>query len=88
MNSFLLIETSNIDIFSDKILDVEHPKNSIHTHTQLLELLHEYSKVAGYKLTYKNQLRLYILMMNYLKRKLRTQSHSDEMDETGANYTE
>ena len=75
MNSFLLIYTSNIDILSDTILDVEHPKDHTHTHTQLLELLHEYSKFAGYKLTYKNKLRLYILMMNYLKRKLRTQSH-------------
>jgi len=73
VNSFLLIDTSNIDILSDTILDVEHPKD--YTHTKLLELLHAYSKVAGYILTYKNKLHLYILMMNYLKRKLRTQSH-------------
>lgn len=68
VNSFLLIETSNIDILSNTILDIEHPKDSIHTHTQLLELLHKLVSCRIQINIQKISLHLYILMMNYLKR--------------------
>ena len=55
------------------ILSVENTKNSMHTHThkKTLEPTNKYSKVAGKKLTHKNQLYFYILTMNNSQRKLR-----------------
>ena len=52
MNAFFLIDASNIDISDDMILEVENPKDSTHTHTHTHTTIriHEYSKVARYKI--------------------------------------
>ena len=55
----------------DMILYIENPKSSIR---KLLELISEFSKVAGYKIN--TQSHFYILTMNNQKKKLRNQSHS------------
>ena len=56
----------------DKILYIENPKDSIR---KLLELINEYSKVAGYKIN--TQKSLAFLYTNYEKiKKLRKQFHS------------
>ena len=55
------------------ILYVENPKDSIR---KLLELISEFSKVAGYKSIYRNHLYFYTLAMKNQKEKLRNQSHS------------
>jgi len=55
------------------ILYVENPKD---TTRKLLELINEYSKVAGYKLTHRNPLHSYTLTMKKQKEKLRKQSYS------------
>ena len=55
------------------ILYIENPKDSIR---KLLELISEFSKVAGYKInTQKSLAFLYTKMKNH-KEKLRNQSHS------------
>ena len=55
------------------ILYIENPKDSIR---KLLELISEFSKVAGYKVNTQNHLHFYILTMKNQKEKLRSQSHS------------
>ena len=55
------------------ILYIENPKNSIR---KLLELISEFSKVAGYKINIQNHLHFYILTMKKQKEKIRNQSHS------------
>ena len=55
------------------ILYVENPKD---TTRKLLELINEYSKVAGYKLTHGNPLHSYTLTMKKQEEKLRKQSYS------------
>ena len=57
----------------DMILYTENPKDSIR---KLLELISEFSKVAGYKSIHRNHLHFYILAMKTQKEKLRNQSHS------------
>ena len=57
----------------DMILYIENLKDSIR---ELLELISEFSKVAGYKINNRNHLHFYILTMNNQKEKLRNQSHS------------
>ena len=57
----------------DMILYIENPKDSIR---RLLELISEFSNVAGYKLIHRSHLRFYILTMKNQKEKLRNQSHS------------
>ena len=57
----------------DMILNIENPKDSIR---KLLELISEFSKVAGYKSIYRNHLYFYILTMKNRKEKLKNQSHS------------
>ena len=57
----------------DMILYIENPKDSTR---ELLELINEYSKVAGYKLTRRNLLHSYTLTMRKQKEKLRKQYHS------------
>ena len=54
------------------ILYIENPKDSTR---KLLELNNEYGKVAGYKINAQKSLHSYILMMKYLKEKLRKHSH-------------
>ena len=55
----------------DMILYIENPKESME---KFLELISEFSKVAGYKIN--TQSHFYILTMNNQKKKLRNQSHS------------
>ena len=57
----------------DIILYIENPKD---TARKLLELINEYSKVAGYKLIHKNPLHSYTLTMKKQKEILKKQSHS------------
>ena len=57
----------------DMIVYTENPKDSIR---KLLELISEFSKVAGYKSIYRNHLYFYTLAMKNQKEKLRNQSHS------------
>ena len=57
---------------NDMILYIENPKDNIR---KLLELISEFSKVAGYKIQ-RNHLHLYILTIKNQKEKLRNQSHS------------
>ena len=47
---------------NDMILYTEKPKDST---PKLLELIKEFSKVAGYRLTFRNQLHFCILTMKY-----------------------
>ena len=54
------------------ILYIENPKHSIR---KLLELISEFSKVAGYKINTGNHLHFSILKMKSQKEKLRNQSH-------------
>ena len=58
---------------NDMMLYIENPKNSTR---KLLELINEYSKVAGYKINTQNPLHSYTLTMRKQKEKLRKQSHS------------
>ena len=46
----------------DMILFIENPKDST---KKLFKLIKEFSKVAGYKLTFRNQLHFYMLTMKY-----------------------
>ena len=65
---------SKLSLFADDmILYIENPKDSTR---KLLELINEYSKVAGYKLTHRNPLHSYTLTMRKQKEKLRKQFHS------------
>ena len=57
----------------DMILYIENPKDSIR---KLLELISEFSKVAGYKIYIRNHLHFYILTMKNQKEKLKDQSYS------------
>ena len=47
-----------------------------YTIKKLLELINEFSKVAGYKINTQKSLALYILTIKNQKEKLRNQSHS------------
>ena len=55
------------------ILHIENPKDSIR---KLLELITEFSKVAGYKINTQKYSHFYILTMKNQKEQLRNQSHS------------
>ena len=57
----------------DMILYIENPKDSTR---KLLEVINEYSKVAGYKINTRNPLHSYTLTLRKQKEKLRKQSHS------------
>ena len=61
-----------LTVCNDMILYTENPKDSIR---KLLELISEFSKVAGYKVKHRNHLHFYILTMKNQKEKLRNQSH-------------
>ena len=56
----------------DMILYIENPKDATR---KLLELINEFSKVAGYKIDTQNPLHPYTLTMKDHKEKLRKQSH-------------
>ena len=55
----------------DMILYIETTKDSIR---KLLELISEFSKIAGYKTNTQNSLDFYMLAMKNQKEKLRNQS--------------
>lgn len=67
-------EEVKLSLFADgMILYIENPKGSP---KKLLELINEFTKIAGYKITYRNQLCFYTLIIhNELSQKLRKQSH-------------
>ena len=56
----------------DMILCIENLKD---TTRKLLELINEYSKVAGYKINTQKSLAFLLLTMKNQKEKLRNQSH-------------
>ena len=67
-------EEVKLSLFADDmILYIENPKDST---IKLLELINEYSKVAGYKINMRNPLHSYTLIMRKQKEKLRKQFHS------------
>ena len=67
-------EEVKLSLFADdKILYIENPKDSTR---KLLELINEYSKVAGYKINTQKSLHSYTLTMRKQKEKLRKQFHS------------
>ena len=69
-------EEVKLSLFADDmILYIENPEN---TTRKLLELINEYSKVAGYKINTEksNPLHSYTVTMRKQKEKLRKQSHS------------
>ena len=68
-------EEMKLSLFADDmILYIENPKDSTR---KLLELINEYSKVAGYKInTHRNLLHSYKLTMRKQTEKLRKQYHS------------
>ena len=62
-------EEVKLSLFADDmILYIENPKI---TTRKLLELINEYSKIAGYKLIYRNPLHSYTLAMRKQKEKSR-----------------
>ena len=66
-------EEINISLFADDmILYIENPKDSIR---KLLELISEFSKVAGYKTNTQKSL-AFLYTNNEKSEKLRNQSHS------------
>ena len=72
------IQTGNEEVkpsvfADDMILYIENPKDTIR---KLLELISEFIKVTGYKITQKNHLHSCITTMKNQKEKLKNQSHS------------
>ena len=67
-------EEVKLSLFADDMtLYIENPKDSTR---KLLELINEYSKIAGYKVNTKIYLHSYTLTMRKQKEKLRKQFHS------------
>ena len=65
-------EEVKLSLFADDmILYLENPKDSSR---KLLELIHEFGKVAGYKSIHRNPRHFYTLTMREQKRKLGKQS--------------
>ena len=63
-----------LSLFADDMKPyIENPKDSIR---KLLELISEFSKIAGYKTNTQKYLHFYILTMKNQKEQLRNQSHS------------
>ena len=61
-----------LSLFADgMVLYIDNPKDAT---KKLWGLISEFSKVAGYKVIYRNLLHSYTLTMKYQKRKLRKQS--------------
>ena len=57
-----------LSLFADDM--ILYMENLIDSNKSLLELIHEFSKVAGYKLIYINQLHFYALIMKQQKDEL------------------
>ena len=70
MNLFL---NQKLICCNDMILYIEDPKDATR---KLLELISEFGRVAGYKLTHRNLLHFYILTMKDQKEKLKKQFRS------------
>ena len=67
-------EDVKLSLFADDmILHIENPKDITR---ELLALINEYSKFAGYKIIHSNPLHSYKLTMRKQKEKLKKQSHS------------
>ena len=67
-------EEVKLSLFADDmVLYIENPKDSTR---KLLELINEYSKVAGYKINTQKSLHCYTLTMRKQTEKLRKQFHS------------
>ena len=67
-------EEVKLSLFADDmILYIENPKDSTR---KLLELINDYSKVAGYKINNRKPLHSYTLIMRKQREKLRKQFHS------------
>ena len=67
-------EVVKLSLFADDmILYIENPKDSIR---KLLELMSEFSKVAGYKINKEKSLHSCTLTMRKQKEKLRQKFHS------------
>ena len=67
-------EEVKLSLFADDmILYIENPNDSTR---KLLELINDYSKIAGYKSTHRNPLHSYTLIMRKQKEKLRKQFNS------------
>ena len=67
------MEEVKLSLFADDmILYAENHKDSV---KKLLELIKEFSNIAGYKINTQNQLHFYTLITHYQKEKLRKQSH-------------
>ena len=67
-------EEAKFSLFADDmILYIENLKDS---NRKLLELINEYSKVAGYKINTQKSIASYTLTMRKWKEKLRKQYHS------------
>lgn len=60
----------------DTILNIESSKDP----HQILELIHKFNKVAGYKSTHKSQFYFYILAVNNLKRKKNFKFHYSSIE--------
>ena len=66
-------EGTKLSLFADDIiLCIENPKDSVR---KLLELISEFSKVAGYKINTQKSL-AFLYINNEKSEKLRSQSHS------------
>ena len=66
-------EEVKLSLFADDmILNIENPKDSTR---KLLELINEYSKVAGYKINIQKSLAFLYTTMRKQKEKLRKQFH-------------
>ena len=64
-------EQVELSLFADNmILDIENLKDST---KKLLEMINEFSKVAGYKINYTNLLHFYTLIMKQQKEELSKQ---------------
>ena len=67
-------EEANLSLFADNMtLYIENPKDTIR---KLLELISEFSKVAGYKINMQKSLAFLYTNNENQKEKLRNQSHS------------
>ena len=66
-------EEVKVSLFTDMILYIENAKDST---KKVLELINEYSKVAGYKINIQNAAAFLYANNQLTKRKLRKQSHS------------
>ena len=74
INGIQIGEEVNLSLFADDmIVYIENPKDSTR---KLLELINEYSKVAGYKINTQKSLAFLYTNNEKTERKLRKQFHS------------